>query len=193
VVERFPKFRAALTYAERQHEGQLGRDGAPWTSHLVEVASLLHEAGAADYVVVAGVLHDTIEKTSTTAFDLRRRFGSRIASLVLAVSEDQRIEAYAERKAALCERMRNESDDAVMVFAADKISKVRELGRERSAGCSPRRPTASTKAPRRQRLAHYRHCLRLLDERLPGSPLVSQLRTELMSVTRPGRALAPAR
>jgi (p)ppGpp synthase/HD superfamily hydrolase len=161
--------------------------------HVLEVASLLYQAGAADYVIVAGVLHDTIEKTSTTAFDLRRRFGSRIASLVLAVSEDQRIEAYAERKAALCERVRGESDAAVMLFAADKVSKVRELHRERAGGRRRRQAVVAAKATRRQRLAHYRRCLRLLDERLPDSPLVSQLRGELAKATGARRTLASAR
>jgi (p)ppGpp synthase/HD superfamily hydrolase len=162
-------------------------------SHVLEVAALLHQAGAADYVVVAGVLHDTIEKTNSTAFDLRRRFGSRIASLVMAVSEDQRIETYSERKAALCERIRGESDAAVMLFAADKVSKVRELRREGPRGRRRSGAVVAAKASRRQRIAHYRRCLRLLDERMPDSPLVSQLREELALATPGGRKLASAR
>jgi (p)ppGpp synthase/HD superfamily hydrolase len=179
----------ALAYAERQHAGQLSGDGTPLVAHLLEVASLLDKAGAADYVVIAGILHDTVEKTSTTAFDLRRRFGSRVASLVLAVTEDQRIENYAKRKQALREQVGQEGGGALTLFAADKVSKVRELRREQAAG-RRRTRAGEPRATRRQRLRHYRHCLALLEELLPDSPLVSQLRKELARATGGGRTLA---
>jgi hypothetical protein len=71
-----------------------------------------------------------------------------------------------------------------MVFAADKVSKVRELSRARSPAKLPQR-----------RLSHYRRCLELLERRLSDSPLVTQLRAELEKVlARPGvapSALAP--
>jgi hypothetical protein len=54
-----------------------------------------------------------------------------------------------------------------MVFAADKISKAREL---RIPGATP---------PRNRRVVHYQRCLALLQERLPDSPLVPQLHAEL--------------
>jgi (p)ppGpp synthase/HD superfamily hydrolase len=63
----------------------------PFIEHPLEVAMLLYHAGASDHVIAAGVLHDTIEKTSTNAAGLRARFGSAIATLLLAVSEDPRI------------------------------------------------------------------------------------------------------
>ena len=126
--QRLPNTREALTYAERQHAGQRRTaDGAPFIVHPLEVARLLYRAGAPDHVIAAGALHDTIEKTDTTAPDLTARFGLRIATIVLAVSEDQRISGYAERKAALRDQVARAGDDALIVLAADKISKVREL------------------------------------------------------------------
>ena len=77
LVARLPQTRAAVAYAERQHAGQRrSADGAPFIEHPLEVATLLYHAGASDQVIAAGVLHDTIEKTSTNATDLRARFGS---------------------------------------------------------------------------------------------------------------------
>src|SRR6266700_4148034 len=97
-----PKTRAALKYAAALHRGQVRKiDGAPFIVHPREVAELLYGAGAPDYLIAAGALHDVIEKTPATAFDLRRRFGSKVASLVLAVSEDERISSYTQRKDAL--------------------------------------------------------------------------------------------
>ena len=88
-------------------------------------------------MIAAGLLHDAIEKTDASAEDLKTRFGIPVATLVLAVSEDQRIIDYAERKAALCEQVARAGPDALNVFAADKISKVHEL-RLGTAGTSLR-------------------------------------------------------
>jgi HD domain len=175
--QRLPNTREALTYAEHQHAGQRrAADGVPFIVHPLEVAHLLYHAGAADHVIAAGLLHDTIEKTDANAADLQTRFGSRIATIVLAVTEDQRITGYAERKAALRDQVARAGDDALMVLAADKISKVRELKLEVA---QRRAPTAPVSCSWERRLTHYRYCMRLLEEHLPDSPLVATLRAEL--------------
>jgi HD domain len=165
-----PKTRAAIAYASYLHAGQRRKaDDAPFILHPLEVASLLYYAGAPDHVIAAGALHDTIEKTDATASDLRERFGARVAGLVVAVSEDEQIPSYAQRKAALCERAAGAGEEALMLLAADKVSKAREL----------RRNPATAGRSRRRRLMHYRQCLHLLEERLPHSPLVRDLDAEL--------------
>src|ERR1700753_1019890 len=93
---------AAVAYAVQQHAGQRRTaDGAPFVLPPIEVATLLADVGAPDHVVAAGVLHDTIEKTSTESADLRERFGARVTALVLALTEDPTISGYSARKAAL--------------------------------------------------------------------------------------------
>jgi (p)ppGpp synthase/HD superfamily hydrolase len=172
-VPGLPQTRAALVYAREQHRGQVREvDGAAFIAHPREVASLLYAAGAPDHLIAAGALHDVIEKTAVTGFDLRRRFGSTIAALVLAVSEDEHISGYAERKGALRHQVAEAGEEALMLFAADKISKARELHLE------VRRSRRGCRASKR-RLAYYKLCLELLRERLPGSPLVDQLDAEL--------------
>jgi (p)ppGpp synthase/HD superfamily hydrolase len=106
----------AIDYATQQHAGQVRRvDGAPFIQHPLEVASLLHDAGAPDHVIAAGVLHDTIDKTGASSSDLRERFGSPVEMLVLAVSEDERIPGYQARKAALRQQVATAGRDALMV------------------------------------------------------------------------------
>jgi len=183
LVARLPHTRAAVAYAERQHAGQRRTaDGAPFIEHPLEVATLLYHAGASDHVIAAGVLHDTIEKTSTNATDLRARFGSAIARLVLAVSEDPRITPYPARKAALREQVTTAGHDALMVFAADKISKVRELRLEPETSTQPQ-STPEPSLTRQRNLTHYSRCLELLEDLHTDSPLVKQLRIELESIT----------
>ena len=177
--------RRALAYAEQVHSGQSRSvDGAPFIAHPVEVACLLHDVGAADHVIAAGVLHDVIEKTDADADDLRRRFGSSIAALVVAVSEEKRIGGYGKRKAALRLQVRTAGSEALTVFAADKLAKVRELRLE--DGPNDDRPALAA-GTRRRRLAHYRQCLRLLEQTLADSPLVLDLRSELGGLGTIGR------
>ena len=170
----------AVAYARRMHAGQLRQaDGAPFIVHPLEVVTLLHDAGAPDEVIAAGALHDTLEKTDATTADLTRRFGGRITTLVTAVTEDASIPTYAGRKAALRRQVAGAGPESLLVFAADKLSKAREL----------RLPGVTA---RRRRVDHYRHCLTLLERELPGSPLVSALRDELATVPVAKRRKAPA-
>ncbi len=177
-VHRLPITTAAVAYAKRAHDGQRRRvDGAPFIVHPLEVASLLYRAGAPDHLIAAGALHDTIEKTDVVASELRERFGSRVATLVLAVSEDEHITGYAPRKAALRQQVASAGEEALMLFAADKLSKAREL--RLTPAPARKSGAAAITRTRDRRLTHYRHCLALLEDQLPDSPLVKQLRTEL--------------
>jgi (p)ppGpp synthase/HD superfamily hydrolase len=173
---------AAVAYAVEQHAGQKrDADGAPFVLHPIEVARLLADVGAADHVIAAGLLHDTLEKSAAEPEDLRERFGSRITALVIALSEDPRILGYSARKAALRDQVRAADDEALMVFAADKISKAREM---RLAFATATRPPSFRRGSKPQRkLAHYRHCAELLEEHLSGSPLVQSLQRELAELT----------
>src|SRR5438270_2936883 len=116
-----------MEFAERSHAGQQRADGTPFILHPLEVGWLLYRAGAADQLIAAGVLHDVLEKTDVTPEALRARFGAPIVALVSAVTEDEHLRGYRLRKAALRQQVAGAGHDAVMIFAADKVSKVREL------------------------------------------------------------------
>jgi (p)ppGpp synthase/HD superfamily hydrolase len=171
-VDRSPLIRAALNFAAGCHEGQTrDSDNVPFVTHPVEVACLLNAAGYSDEVVAAGVLHDVIEDTPADRADLERRFGPEVARLVAAVSDDESIEDYGARKAALRDQVARAGECAAAVFAADKISKVRELRARTGNGRFERRDE--------QRIEHYGASLEMLDEQLPGRSLVDKLRAEL--------------
>ena len=128
------------------------------------------------------MLHDVLEKSSATARQLRARFGGQVATLVLAVTEDERIGRYEDRKATLRDQVAGAGEQALALFAADKISKIRELPSGPTVGRDPSitsaRVCATTTA---LRLQHYRRCLELLKARLPASPLTERLGEELQA------------
>jgi (p)ppGpp synthase/HD superfamily hydrolase len=170
-VDDLPLTRRALEFAAARHGGQEREaDRAPFILHPLEVAHLLHGRGLPDEVVAAGVLHDTVEDAQVTVEELRVHFGERIAALVGAVTEPAREGPYRKRKAALRAAVEAAEDDAVAIYAADKVAKVRELRMALAAG------DGAMSAEKRE---HYMASLEMLERRLPGHPLVRQLRFEL--------------
>ena len=171
-VDDLPITRAALEFAAARHTGQhRTSDRAPFILHPLEVAHLLRGRGFPDDVVAAAVLHDVIENTGVTRKELAERFGDRVAGLVSAVTEPSPDGGYAERKARLRDAVTGADGDALAIYAADKVGKLREL----------RMTIATTPGhvPDQQQLDHYWASLELLETHLPDDPLVRQLRFEL--------------
>jgi (p)ppGpp synthase/HD superfamily hydrolase len=174
-VKGLPLTEAALAYAERLHAGQpRAVDGAPFILHPLEVASLLYYAGATDSVVAAGVLHDVIEDTAAAASDLQGRFGRRVTDLVVAVSEDGSIVDFDLRKAALRAQVAASGHDALLLFAADKISNIRAL-----RVAVDRSPEGEATPVSPEKIRHYHRSVELLEELEPDAALVYRLRGEL--------------
>jgi (p)ppGpp synthase/HD superfamily hydrolase len=176
-TDRSPLTRAALAFAEGRHSGQTRDiDGMPFVTHPVEVACLLAEAGYSDEVVAAGVLHDVLEDTDAERADLEANFGSAVAWLVSAVSDDASIEDHAERKAALRGQVADAGERAAAIFAADKVSKARELRVRAGRG--------GFSDGDRAKVDHYEQSLAMLAELIPGHSLVDQLHLELQALSR---------
>lgn len=167
----------AAGVAIEAHAGQTRKaDGAPFITHPLEVGLLLHGLGYDDDVVSAGILHDVVEKGGMTMESVTDAFGPRVAEMVEALTEDESISDYRVRKAAQRDQVARASDDAVVVFAADKVSKAREA---RLAGTA-RRLGADELVARRE---HYRESIAMIEARLPGHPFADELRFELATQT----------
>jgi (p)ppGpp synthase/HD superfamily hydrolase len=172
LVADLPLTRRALEFASVHHGGQRREaDRAPFILHPLEVAQLLRGRGYRDEVVAAGVLHDVVEDTDVEPAELGDRFGSEVAELVECLTEPSADGGYRERKARLRDAIAGARDDALVIFAADKVAKVRELRMSLASG--------RIAAPDPEKLEHYHACLALLEARLHGHPLVLQLRFEL--------------
>jgi (p)ppGpp synthase/HD superfamily hydrolase len=171
-VDRLPLTRAAIEFASEHHAGQRRRaDEAPFVLHPIEAASLLERSHYPDHVVAAAVLHDVLEDTDVQRSELESRFGADVAELVATVSDDPSISTQEEQKDEVRERVRKAGGYAAAVYAADKISKVRELRTMMARGVGDDEV--------RIKRERYRKALAMLDEAIPGSRLVELLRFEL--------------
>jgi hypothetical protein len=169
-VHELPLTREALEFAKDRHAGQRrAADDASFVLHPLEVASLLDRSNYPDFVVAAAVLHDVLEETDAQRSELDERFGRPVGELVAAVSDDPGIEDEEERKKELRERIRHVGGYAAAVFAADKISKVREV-----------RTLLARGVPRAEVQPKIdRHRSEMLEQTIPNSRLVRGLRFEL--------------
>jgi (p)ppGpp synthase/HD superfamily hydrolase len=120
----------AADFAAKRHANQRrkGAAGEPYINHLAEVAMLLAGAtgGNDAALVAAGFLHDTLEDTPTEYEELAALFGSDVADLVAAVTDDKSL-PKAERKRLQVEHTPKKSVRARLLKLADKISNVRSL------------------------------------------------------------------
>ncbi len=86
VVDREMVMRA-FRFAEAAHQGQKRASGEPYVSHCLAVAAILAEMQVPPAVVIAGLLHDTVEDTIVTLDDIRKEFGDEVAKLVDGVTK----------------------------------------------------------------------------------------------------------
>jgi len=118
----------AAELAARRHNGMArkGRGDEPYINHLAEVANLLAAAtdGADAELVAAGWLHDTIEDTETTRAELAEKFGERVASLVVEVTDDMTLPKSERRRVQVVDASKK-SPGAKLIKIADKISNIR--------------------------------------------------------------------
>ena len=120
----------AVSFAASRHRNQRrkGTDQSPYVNHPIEVAhELAATGGVGDLdVLLAALLHDTVEDTATRPGELEERFGAAVRRLVDEVSDDKAL-PKAERKRLQVERAPSLSPGAKLIKLADKICNVREV------------------------------------------------------------------
>jgi guanosine-3',5'-bis(diphosphate) 3'-pyrophosphohydrolase len=124
------KLLQAASFAARKHRDQKrkGDDAEPYINHPLEVANLLANVGKVeDYdVLIAAILHDTVEDTGTTAEELTELFGAAVCGYVLEVTDDKSL-PKAERKEKQVEHAPHLSSGAKQIKLGDKISNITDV------------------------------------------------------------------
>ncbi|MFP4524615.1 MAG: HD domain-containing protein [Candidatus Woesearchaeota archaeon] len=127
----------ALRFAIEAHEGQRRKvSGIPFVIHLLDVMKFLMYDRAEEDVVIAGILHDTIEDTKVSAADVERRFGSRVRQLVEFCTEPENTPdkgldvlkaSWRRRKESIIAACRRADHDVLLIELADKLSNLSSL------------------------------------------------------------------
>jgi guanosine-3',5'-bis(diphosphate) 3'-pyrophosphohydrolase len=121
---------SAARYAAEKHKDQKrkGTASEPYINYLLEVAQLVSTALSQPdaNLIVAALLHDTVEDADVTSTELIKQFGQDVADLVAEVTDDKSL-PKAERKRLQIEHAPKLSVRAQVIKLADKVSNLRSI------------------------------------------------------------------
>jgi len=120
---------SAAHFAAEKHKGQRRKGAAaePYINHLLEVAELVSSVQPADTnLIIAALLHDTVEDAGVTKEELAQRFGADVAGLVMEVTDEKSL-PKAERKRLQIVHAPEISVRAGIIKLADKLSNLRAI------------------------------------------------------------------
>ncbi len=123
----------AYVFSAKAHEGQMRLSGEPYLSHPLEVAYLLAQMGLGPITVSCGLLHDTVEDTTTSLDDLDEYFGEEVTDIVNGVTKIGQL-VFGNKATQQAEYIRkmllSMSQDirVLLVKLADRVHNMRTLG-----------------------------------------------------------------
>ncbi|HJS19451.1 MAG TPA: HD domain-containing protein [Anaerolineales bacterium] len=120
----------ALRYSAEKHSDQRRKnaEASPYINHPIQVTEILWTIGDVrdTTLLLASILHDTIEDTDATPQEIKEEFGEEVLDLVLEVTDDKNLPKKA-RKQNQIETAPLKSRNAKMLKLADKISNIGEI------------------------------------------------------------------
>lgn len=124
----------AVEFALKAHRDEKRKsNGIPYILHPIEVAAISSRLTTEREVMAAALLHDTVEDAGVTKEQLLKKFGPRVAELVMAETEDKHREMSAAaswkmRKEESIKDLRATTDVGVKaMWLSDKLSNLRSL------------------------------------------------------------------
>lgn len=129
-MSNLTKLLQATSFSAKKHRYQKrkGNDAEPYINHPLEVANLIASVGKIEdhEILMAAILHDTVEDTETTIEELTELFGEKVCKMVLEVTDDKSLPKQ-RRKELQIEHAPHLSFGAKHVKLADKISNVTDV------------------------------------------------------------------
>ncbi len=179
------KIEQAIVLATVLHINQKRKmSGVPYIVHPYSVAFLLAHYSDDEDVIIAGLLHDTLEDVPTfTEAMLEKEFGSRVCAIVKEVTENYtqaekedpklRPASWRYRKESYLKGLEDDSTEALLIAAADKIHNMRSFLDEYSTHMDT--IWESFRTDKEKILWFYGEATRIIEERLTH-PLTVELR-----------------
>lgn len=133
----------ATVFATQAHSGQKRKyTGEDYIVHPIAVAELVRERGGTEDMIIAALLHDTVEDTEVTVIDIEREFGMVVATWVEELTDVFTHEAYPEwnrarRKKAEAERLGTVSDEAKEIKLCDLMDNTASIVFHDAGGFAP--------------------------------------------------------
>lgn len=125
-------FNKAVRFATEVHRTQKrkGKD-VPYITHPLAVSLILSRVTKDENIVIAGILHDTMEDCipygSITKQFIESEFNANIARMVSDLTEEDKTLPWMERKLAALKHISHMAHDSLLVKSADVLHNLSEL------------------------------------------------------------------
>src|SRR3989339_66411 len=121
----------AYEFAKKAHKGQKRKTGGPYLEHALHTAFVLAQIKADFNTIIAGILHDVPEDTEYTLEDIKKEFGSDVATLVEGITKLSKIkyrgvERYRENLRKMFLAMANDMR-VILIKFCDRLHNIRTL------------------------------------------------------------------
>lgn len=114
---------AAIAHGDQKRKGK----STPYITHPFSVGMILSQAGYSVDLVVAGILHDTLEDTNLSVERIEDLFGAHVANVVQGCTEPDRSLSWRERKQHTVEYLKDASPEIRAVACADKLHNAGDM------------------------------------------------------------------
>ena len=175
------KIQKAIKFSIKTHEvyqkqKRKGKD-IPYIVHPLTTGIILASVKASEDVIIAGILHDTIEDSipekKVTKKMLIERFGKKVADLVESVTEKNKELPWEERKKEALMHIKNFSHDLLLIKSADIISNATELIEDFEKNGDE--TFSRFNAPKEKTILNYLKLIRTIIECWADNPLAKDL------------------
>lgn len=112
----------AIKFAKEKHKGQIDEAGKDvFETHLKVVGESLQVLTDNVDVICAGYLHDTLEDTNTTYDELKQKFNTNVARLVLECTDEGEKDSYGKYFPRL------KTKEAILIKFIDRASNLTRM------------------------------------------------------------------
>lgn len=120
----------AIHTAIKAHEHQVRKlDNDMYVAHPLEVGITLAKYGFSDEIIIAGILHDTIEDTDLVLKDIERAFGPVVSLYVDYCIEQNKADTWKNRKDDYLKQLSDAPIDVLYIVCADKLTNIKSIAR----------------------------------------------------------------
>ena len=167
----------AIQFAIKTHAGQTrkGKD-IPYITHPLTVALILTRAGAEEDVIIAGILHDTVEDSAgaVALADIEKQFGETVANLVRHVTEEDKSLPWEERKRIALSHIYEMPYGALLLKSADVLANLSDLLADLEA--EGKSVWERFNAPKDKKIEQQQKLVEAFDTVWPENPLLGEIK-----------------
>jgi (p)ppGpp synthase/HD superfamily hydrolase len=120
----------AKKYATEKHKGQPRKNGDEYISHPIGVAELVikyKKSHNIDVLTAAAYLHDVLEQTDATYYELVDLFGYDVASIVMELTTNEEMKDAIGKERYLAYKLKHMTSWALVIKLCDRLHNISDL------------------------------------------------------------------